>query len=80
MKPPAQVTKKDSPKMRKVGMKEDMKVLARELFIHLISLDTVDTVQEMEALMDDAIDLSIEFETKLDRKRLSVIDDTDTHW
>lgn len=67
-------------KMRDVGISVETKELARELFTTLISLDDVDTVEEIEALMEDSIDLAIEFELKLKKKRITVLDETEIYW
>jgi len=72
--------KDTSIKMREAGIGEKTKELARVLFTNLMSLEDVDTLQEVAALMDDSIDLAIEFEMKLNDKRISVVDETEVLW
>jgi hypothetical protein len=63
--------------MRNVEVSRDTQELARKLFVRLISFEDVDTVAEIEVLMDDSIDLAVEFEMKLKAKRIAVVDRTD---
>ena len=56
-----------------IGLDHDEIQLAKKIFVKLLDFEDVETIVEMENLMEDAIDLAIEFNTRIRNRKVLVL-------